>query len=261
MRWIALLAIGWAGIWFGLVDNDWLDRRPVQRVLYLGHSLTYYNDMPAMVARMADSAGSEVRYDIVMRAFPNASLEDHSRDSRTQSLLGQGGWDQVIVQPERHFEGADDAFFLAGGRLLDGTGRAQPAIVVSWVGSETFYADRGVTRLEHLQNIESDNRALASGTGARLIDVARVWEDVLSEGLPFSLYKDGNHPSLQGSYLAALVVYAELARADVGNVTYVPRGMNEEAAALLRDRVQRSLRSRGMGGFAGPRPGPAASAS
>ena len=243
-----------AAFWFGFVDNGWFDRRPVQRVLFLGHSYTYYNDMPAMVVKMADSAGSPVRYDIVMHAFPGASLEDHWNDRGTQSLLARRDWDKVIIQPEtccRLFE-PDSSHFRSGSRLLDGTGRTQPAIVASWAPSEGFYADRTLTltRLEHLQYIQSNHRALASRTGARLINVARVWEDVLSEELPFSLYKDGNHPSLQGSYVAALVVYAELARTDVVNVTYVPWGLSEEHAALLRDRVQRSLRAHGMAAFA-----------
>lgn len=63
MRLLGLAVLALTAIWFGLIDNDWLDRRPVQRILFLGHSLTYYNDMPAMVAKMADSAGSPIRYE------------------------------------------------------------------------------------------------------------------------------------------------------------------------------------------------------
>jgi len=59
--------------------------------------------------------------------------------------------------------------------------------------------------------------------------------------LPFSLYKDGNHPSLEGSYLAALVVYAGLSHGDVAAVTYVPWRMKSDHAALLRERVQAAL--------------------
>jgi hypothetical protein len=252
-----------ATIWFGFVDNDWLDRRPVQRVLFLGHSYTYYNDMPSMVVAMADSAGSPVRYDIVMHAFPNASLENHWHDRRTQSLLAQHDWDKVIIQPETCCQlfDPDSSHFLSGGRLLDGAGRTRPAIVASWAPSEAFYSNLPISREEHLQNIGSNNRALASQTGGQLINVVRVWEDVLSEDLPFSLYEDGNHPSLYGSYLAALVIYAEIAKTDVANVTYVPWGMSADDAALLRDRAQRSLRARGMAGFADAPQGPAASAS
>ena len=250
MRLGALVAVAAAAIWFGVVDNDWLDRRPVQRVLYLGDSYTYYNDMPSMVTAMADLAGSDIRYDISVRAFPNATLEGHWNNSGTRSLLGQGNWDRILVQPESYFQilNADNGHFNQGSRLLRQAGSAKPAIVVSWTASEAHYANAPVTRAEHFRNIEANSRALASRTGADLIDVAQVWEDVSTEALPFSLYKDGNHPSVEGSYLVALVIYAELAHADVDDVTYVPRGMSAENAASLRDRVQRSLRSRGMVG-------------
>ena len=48
--------------------------------------------MPAMVAKIADSADSPIRYDITMSAFPNAGLEDHWRNRRTRQLLAQGGF-------------------------------------------------------------------------------------------------------------------------------------------------------------------------
>ena len=104
VRLLVLAGLALAAIWFGFVDNGWLDRRPVQRLLFLGHSLTYYNDIPAMVAKMADSADSPIRYEITMSAFPNAGLDNHWNNRRTRELLAQGGWDRVIAQPERIYE-------------------------------------------------------------------------------------------------------------------------------------------------------------
>ncbi|TFI57490.1 hypothetical protein E2493_14885 [Sphingomonas parva] len=68
--------------------------------------------------------------------------------------------------------------------------------------------------------------------------------------MPFSLYREGNHPSLAGSYAAALVVYACLSKGDVDAVRWVPRGLGGEHAALLRARVGQSLRARHMAGAA-----------
>ncbi|MGZ8312324.1 MAG: hypothetical protein ACXWU1_12500 [Allosphingosinicella sp.] len=252
MRWVALVACAFAAIWFGFLQNDWLDRRPVQRVLFLGDSYTYYNDMPAMVTEMADSAGSENRIAITMRAFPSATLEDHWNNSETRSLLAQGGWDRIVVQPESYLQMLDagSEHYRFGSRLLNGTGVARPAIVVSWTASNAHYESKPVTRAEHFRNLERNSRGLAARTGGELIDVAQVWEDLLADDLPFSLYKDdGNHPSLEGSYAAALVVYASLSGRNVADVAYVPWSMNGEHATLLRDRVQESLRARGMAGF------------
>ena len=245
VRGFALIAIVVAAIWFGFFDTAWRDRRPVERILWLGHSFTYNHDMPDMVARIADSAGSEVRYDIVVQAFGGASLEKHWNNARSRESLAEGNWDRVVIHPESRLgplEAGDD-YFRHGAMLFEAAGNARRVIVSTWIGSDP--------RPEYLSNLETNLRGLANLTGAQLIDVAQVWEDVRAQPLPFPLYRsDGHHPSLQGSYLAALVVYAELAQADVGNVRYAPWRMSREDAALLRDRVQRSLRRRRMAGFA-----------
>ena len=235
-----------AVIWFGFVDNGWLDRRPAQRLLFLGHSYTYYNNMPAMVAKIADSANSSVRYDITMSAFPNASLEDHWHNRKTRELLSQGGWYRVIVQPEGSFtyQEVDSSLFVNGRRLLVGTAEQPPAIVIGWEATDEFFQKHYSASRSETADIEQSNlRGLAIATGADVIDIARVWDRVQAEELPFSLYKDGNHPSIQGSYLAALVVYAGLSHGDVAAVTYVPWGMRSDHAALIRERVQEALTS------------------
>lgn len=247
MRLLGLIALGLATIWFGFIDNDWLDPRPVQRMLYLGHSYTYYNDMPAMVAKMADSAKSPVRYDISMSAFPNATLEDHWHNRKSRELLSRGGWYRVIVQPEGSFieQGADSSLFVNGRRLLIGTGEQPAVIVIGWEANEEFYRKHYSASRSAASVVEQSNlRRLAIATSSDVIDIASIWEKVRAEELPFSLYKDGNHPSLEGSYLAALVVYYGLSHDDVSKVTYVPWGMSGDDARLLRERVQTSLAGR-----------------
>ncbi|TFI57489.1 hypothetical protein E2493_14880 [Sphingomonas parva] len=175
MRSIALVALALTALGFAVAANGWLDFRPVRRILWLGDSYTYSNNLPAMVAEMADSAGSEVRYDITMKAFANASLEDHWRSAKTQALLAASDWDRVLVQPESTFRAleAGSPFFAYGARLLGG-GRPRPAIVVSWTASEALYEDDPISRPEHFQNIERNHKGLAMKTGAELIDAAQV---------------------------------------------------------------------------------------
>jgi hypothetical protein len=245
VRLLALAALALAAIWFGFVDNAWLDRRPVQRLLFLGHSLTYYNDMPAMVAKMADSADSPIRYAITMSAFPNAGLDNHWNNRRTRELLAKGGWDRIIAQPERSYDpqGPDSRLYFYANKLLVGTAKSTPAIVISQQPTETFYRQRNRTtsRSEDGEILQKNLRGLAIAIGADVIDVASVWDRVRLGTLPFPLYKDGNHPSLEGSYLAALVIYANLSHSGVNTVTYVPWGMSSDDAALLRNRVQEAL--------------------
>ena len=68
---------------------------------------------------------------------------------------------------------------------------------------------------------------------------------MLAADPPFRLERDGNHPTLHGSYLAALVFYAHLSGGDVAEITYVPAGLPPGDAALLRRLVKTALRARG----------------
>ena len=123
-----------------------------------------------------------------------------------------------------------------------GTAKQPPALIISHRATDTFYeAHYSISRSEDGELDQENVRGLASETGAEVIDINRVWESVRSGDLPFSLYSDGNHPSVQGSYLIALVVYAALSKSNVANVSYVPRGMTEAEGTLLRDRVRAVL--------------------
>lgn len=247
VRWVVLLGLAFAAIWFGFVETSWLDPRPVQRLLFIGHSRTYYNNMPAMVAKMADSAGSDVRYEVTMQAFAGATAEDHWKNSKTQRLLARGGWDRVILQLDAVSPNDDpgsSGLFVYGSQLIaKAAASSQPSIISDWTFRERFYESHSFTREAQFEATERQYQALAQEAGAQLIDVARVWEEVRSENLPLSLYKDDDHPSVAGTYLVALVVCADLFGTDPAAVSYVPWGMSDQDAELLRQRVKTALQN------------------
>jgi hypothetical protein len=68
---------------------------PPVRVLFIGNSLTYANDLPAMVRRIADVDGRKVVTETI--ALPNHSLEDHLGTPRLDAALAKQ-WDFVVLQ-------------------------------------------------------------------------------------------------------------------------------------------------------------------
>ncbi|MGZ8867447.1 MAG: hypothetical protein ACXW2P_03815, partial [Thermoanaerobaculia bacterium] len=67
------------------------------RILFIGNSLTYSNDLPSMVRRIGELDGK--RIDATMVAAPNFSIEDHLRSERSRRALVRGGkWDIVVLQ-------------------------------------------------------------------------------------------------------------------------------------------------------------------
>jgi hypothetical protein len=242
-RAIGLLVIAvLAGL--GIAYSGLLDDRPVERLLFVGHSRTYHNNLPELVADIADSADSPVRYEVEMSAGAGADLKKHWQSKQTRDLLNDQHWDHIIIQPNIVWYDDDDSseFMIFGSRFVAESAKHAPtSVVIDWPMKDAFYAEHRWTRAEHVAKTRADNWRLASRNGAQTIDVARVWEDVSAEPLPFSLYTDDDHPSVQGSYLVALAIAAEVANTDLAKVDYVPRGMTDEEGALLRERVQRAL--------------------
>lgn len=67
------------------------------RILFIGNSLTYVNDVPGILQALADSAGGK-RLAVETVAFPNYALIDHWLDGSGQREIDKRGWAYVVLQ-------------------------------------------------------------------------------------------------------------------------------------------------------------------
>lgn len=225
---------------------DLFDGRPARSILIVGNSRTFFNDMPEMLREIADSAGSPTKFQIETSAYPAATFKTHWEKARTRNLL-TAGWDDVILQPESGAQACQDCnsdFLLYGPKLAAAAKVRQghPHLVVGWAYDpqtydEPRFHDYGYGRSDHLALIKTMHARLASDANMARINIASLWEAVRLSHPPIKLTSDGNHPTMAGSYLYALAVYAHLSNEPVGAVTYVPEGVNLEDAKALRDAV------------------------
>jgi len=237
-------------IWRSGLDS--LDSRPARSILIIGNSRVFYHSMPHMVRLIADSDNAPQKYQIRMRALPGYSFKDHWGSSVTQRLLSEP-WDDIILQGESYAASRDDYRndFLTYGRQLISLGQAhgKTALVANWAYAEAawrFYAvevhSPDKDRVTHYQNLQRAHALLARSTNARLINVGHVWEDILSKLPALPLYEgDGNHPSVAGSYLSALMIYAHLSHRNVSAASYVPSGISADQAAAIRQLVDKDV--------------------
>lgn len=70
-----------------------------ERVLFLGNSLTYFHDMPGMVAALSRSAASPKRFDPTMIVRGGALLQTLLHQRAVESALEEP-WVAVILQPQ-----------------------------------------------------------------------------------------------------------------------------------------------------------------
>ena len=226
--------------------TDLLDGRSSRSILIVGNSRTFQNDMPAMLRKVADSAGSPTKFQIESSAYPAATFKTHWQKDRTRKLLGEG-WDDVILQPEsgaQTWRQGNEEFLSYGPKLAAEARLAsgRPRLVVGWpydanVYEEDSYAEARFGRSEHLQLIRQMHAKLASDAGLSRINVVGPWEKVRQTNPSIKLTSDGNHPTIAGTYLYALAVYAHLSNGPVAGVTFVPDGLDPGDARALREAV------------------------
>ncbi|MGD8278218.1 MAG: hypothetical protein PVH00_09340 [Gemmatimonadota bacterium] len=173
-------------------------------VLFIGNSLTYTNDLPVIVAALAAADGQE-QLVTGWLAFPNYSLEDHWYDGRARSEIERGGWKFVVMQQGPSSTPANQLHLATwAGRfaeLADSIG-ARPALYMVWPES---------TRTEAFDAVSQSYRDAAAGVHGLLFPVGEAWRAAWRLDPDAPLYgPDGFHPSVEGTYIAALVMYQQL---------------------------------------------------
>lgn len=226
--------------------RDLLDSRPTRTVLIVGNSRTFRNDMPAMLREIADSAGSQSKFEIESSAYPAATFKTHWNNGRTKRLLG-AGWDDVILQPESAAQACrqcNEEFLEYGPKLATAAKltRGRPRLVVGWPYDPNLYDDPsyvgvGFGRPQHLALLKEMHAKLASEAQLGRINVAGPWEAIRLSRPSIKLTSDGNHPTMAGTYLYALAAYAQLSNGPVAGVTYAPDGIDADDAKAIREAV------------------------
>ena len=174
------------------------------RVLFVGNSLTYTNDLPAMVTRIA--ALDHRRLETRTVAQPNYSLADHLQSRAFRAVL-QERWDFVVLQqgpsslPESRAQLIHDARTIAD--LLHQRSRATIALLMVWPPR---------ARAHSWDRVIGSYTEAASAVDGLLIPAGLYLRQALRNDptLPL-LAEDGFHPTTAGTYLAALATYHAIA--------------------------------------------------
>ena len=175
-----------------------------RRVLFVGNSLTYSNDLPAMVQSLARSAG-----DTALRtagiAEADFALEDHYYVGTVQKALERSDWEFVVLQQGTSALPASQAHLRSWtaqfAPLIRAAG-AEPVLYQVWpTTSRRFDADAAVTSYF---NAAVAVQGIFAPAGDALTDALGLDPDI---GVYSS---DGLHPTRRGTYVAALVILSRL---------------------------------------------------
>lgn len=172
------------------------------RILFIGNSLTYANDLPAMVCALARSTGRQAICETV--AKPDYGLEEHWNDRDARAAITRG-WDVVVLQQGPSALPESRRLLIAYTKRFDAeikkTG-ARTALYMVWPSR----ARRG-----DFPGVGQSYAAAAKEVNALLIPAGDAWRAAWAADAKLPLYDaDGFHPSPSGTYLAALVAYEQI---------------------------------------------------
>ena len=196
-------------------------------VLFIGNSFTARNDLPGMLASLAGAAG--VRLDHRLVSAGGASLRMHWNKGEAQKAIALGGYDYVVLQEQSTLPVKNAARMHENVRLFDPVIRnagAKTALYLTWARRNAPDAQRPITDAYN---------TIGREIGATVVPAGVAWERFMKQhDAPVLHDKDGSHPTVAGTYLAACVFFATLlGRSPVG-VGEGTKGLTAAEAKLLQ---------------------------
>ena len=214
-----------------------LTRTSPVRVLFIGNSLTFQNNLPEIFAELARSGGYDVEVD--MSAYGGWTLSDHAASPVTRDKIDQG-WDFVILQEQSVIPcmaGEREQYMYPAVRtlhsILTGNG-STPILFMTW-GRRNGFPDAGYSTFSEMQSeIYSGYMDIADELNIIVAPVGSAWLRALEKDAQLNLWEmDGIHPSKEGTYLSACVFYATIFRQSPEGLLYTA-GLSEEVALALQ---------------------------
>lgn len=192
-----------AGMVFGYVQEP----KPL-RVLFVGNSYTYYNNLPELVAGLAASQG--VKMEVRMIARGGATLDQIWELDEVHQVLRDGKWDFVVLQEHSQL----GTIFMEGVQQLNDPegfwdsirmyeyeirrARSKAVLFLTW-------ARKGIPSQQ--AGLNYAYMTIAQELGLTVAPVGMAWAKVRDLEPEMALHlADNSHPTAIGSYLAACVL-------------------------------------------------------
>ena len=171
------------------------------RILFIGNSHTYYNDMPVMVRRrFIEEDGFDC--EVTMIAHGGWFLAQHVEEPDVRFNIRYGNYDYVVLQEHAHPFGPEEKFFKAARTLTEWIKEAgsTPVIYMTWAKKD---------EPEVQQRMTDAHRQIAEETGSLLAPVGEDWWGYRKSWPDLEMYnEDGAHASEAGSEFAAKHIWS-----------------------------------------------------
>ena len=180
-----------------------------ERILFIGNSFTYYWNMPRMVEKMSEHYN--LNWDVDQSTLGGAYLEQHWEGERkllTRKLLSNGNYNHIILQDHSTnpvLNPENSRTFLK--KFVNLSLKNNP----KWYFYSTWMYPYLRQKSDHLLPINKFYKKLQTEIGHNVVEVGKVFEIFSNKHPEINLLNDDfKHPSPQGSYLIACVIFTQL---------------------------------------------------
>ena len=218
--------------------------REEYHVLFVGNSLTYVHDIPAIIKNMVEADGGYFGY--IQQTVGGAYIKDHENNfNRNMDLYT---YTDVILQGQSfeaigNYSEFEEYMLKYSARVKETSAKLH--FYQTWGYDKEKWAAsiNGVTTIitqfEMYDGLQSAYDLAASKAGASVTRSGEAFEIYLKEyDLP-SLYQDMNHQSIYGAYLSACCHYAMLTGKSPVNNSYVIDGIEPEVIEIIKEIADR----------------------
>ncbi len=186
------------------------------KVLFVGNSYTYYENMPQMVSVISEDASTKL---ITQKSTAGGARLKHHwlglRGLKTKQIIENGKFDIVVLQGQSlaTFRQPDSLqkYSKLFSHFIKKTG-ATPYFYLTWAREKTPKRQNDITQVY---------TEIAHANNGILVPVGEAWALARKWQPNIKLYNpDGSHPSHLGAYLAANIFVATIVKEVPDNIHY-----------------------------------------
>jgi hypothetical protein len=197
------------------------------KVLFIGNSFTARNNIPDLVAQLAESRGKRLQHRLISAG--GASLRMHWNKGDAQRAIQQTRYDYVVLQEQSTLPIKNALRMHENIRLFDKEIKdsgAKTALYLTWARQNAPETQKTIT---------DAYTAIGEELGAAIIPVGVAWQNFTRKhSHPVLHDQDKSHPTLAGSYLAACVFFAVLFGETPFGIVSDIKGMTKAEAELMQ---------------------------
>jgi len=219
------------------------------KILIIGNSLTYFNDQPDILKRIAVENHRKAFVDDI--TFPGVQMRQHCTDEYTLRKIHEQQWDYVILQeavgeviwPEDHPTILPFIETLKA-EILGNNPATKIIYFMPWaLKDDSSIGFMTISFDDYQKMITAGTVQFGITADLEIAPVGEAWRIAYADSSGINLfYTDGAHPSWYGSFLGASVYFAAIFQDSMPDDSYISwqcKYLKDQAYGLVMDDLEK----------------------